>query len=255
MALLLEYRGTAYYGFQYQPGIPTVQGDLERALESLCGQASRVKGAGRTDAGVHALGQVVTFRTPSSWPERTWVAGLNHHLPSDIAVKAAREVAEDFDVRGQARSREYLYCAFDEATPSPLLADRAYWGKSPLDQEIMAECAEQLIGRRDFRSLAGPLGRRIPVRTLHRASVTREGRLLCFRFEAESFLPQQVRRMVAVLVELGRGRLQREDFAVVLAGTAAPGPVAPACGLYLRKVNYAFDLFPSKDEDVCPQGV
>ncbi len=255
IALLLEYGGTAYFGFQYQPGAPTVQGELERGLELLIGQKSRIKAAGRTDTGVHALGQVATFRTSSALPERTWVTGLNHHLPPDIAVKAAREVAEDFDVRGQARSREYLYCVLNEKTPSPLFADRAYWVKSPLDEESMTQCALQLVGRRDFRTLAGPLGRRSPVRNLYRAAVVRKGRLLFLCFEADSFLPHQVRRMVGALIDVGRGRLRREDFAILLAGAEASGPVAPACGLYLRKVNYAFDLFPSKVEDLCPEGV
>ncbi|MBI4297194.1 MAG: tRNA pseudouridine(38-40) synthase TruA [Chloroflexi bacterium] len=250
IVLLLEYRGTAYHGFQLQLEIPTIQGELEVALKRLTGEECRVRAAGRTDAGVHARGQVASFGTASHLPEAAFVAGLNSHLPGDIAVRAARHIEDSFDVRRHARSREYSYLVLNRATPSPLLADQAYWVKQPLDGGAMARAAQALAGRHDFRAFAAPLGNRSPVRTIYRAHISRKGWLLSFHFEADSFLPRQVRRMVGALLEMGRGRLSGEGMTALLEGTGTAEFAAPPWGLYLEKVNYDVQLFPQEDENL-----
>ncbi len=237
--LVIEYEGTRYHGFQIQANAPTIQGELERALFRLTGETIRVKGAGRTDAGVHAKGQVVTFVTRSELSPGTFVRALNFYLPRDIAVRTAYTVSNNFDVRRDARSREYRYYILNRATPSPLWQRYAYFVAKPLYVEAMNNACQILIGRHDFTSFSSY---RIAnaVRTVYKAEVRREGDLVTFDMVADSFLPHQVRNTVGALIDVGLGNSSPREFCE-MARAREPGsarPTAPAHGLYLMKVNY-----------------
>lgn len=242
IALILEYNGRNYYGFQLQSGLPTVQGELETALGKLTGRASRVTAAGRTDAGVHARGQVASFRTDSGLPLSKFVSGLNHYLPDDIAVKAAYRADDDFDVRRAAVSREYNYYILNSPTPSPMRREFAHLVTGFLDVEAMNEACRAIVGRHDLASfVTGDWSwLKDTVRTVHRAEWTGEGDMVVFGIEAGSFLPHQVRNTVGALLRVGLGQLEVSEFRRI-AAAATPGlagPTAPANGLCLMRVNY-----------------
>ena len=246
LALVLEYDGSRYGGSQYQKNAPSIQGELEAALNKLAGENLRTAFAGRTDAGVHARGQVASFVTGSRHEPEAFVRGLNHWLSADIAVQRAAEVPLDFDVRRRARSREYRYLVFNSGVPSPLLQAFAWHVKQRLDVEAMREAASLLVGRHDFTAFAGPVAGST-VRTLHRCEVKAQGRLLAVHMEADAFLPHQVRRTVGALVQVGRGQQSVEEFAALvrMSRPGAAGPTAPPQGLCLMRVNYtALDLSP-----------
>lgn len=258
LALLVEYDGTAYSGSQYQRNAPTVQHSLERALSSLTGEPIRVALAGRTDAGVHAKGQVASFLTRSRHPAEVFVRGLNHHLPPDIAVRAAAEVPPAFDPRRQAVARWYRYTLY--LSPARPAVGRHYvWQVAgPLDLEAMAEAARLLPGRHNFAAFTLPsvAARRRTEREVFRSELRRVGRLLFLDIEGNSFLPQQVRRIVGALVEVGQGRRGVEGFAALLA-EARPGSAgyaAPPRGLCLMRVRYREKVFGDEAEpDVQPE--
>ena len=246
LALVLEYEGSRYGGSQYQKNAPSIQGELEAALNKLTGENLRATFAGRTDAGVHARGQVASFVTGSRHEPEAFVRGLNRWLPADIAVQRALEVPLDFDVRRRARSREYRYLVLNSPVPSPLLQAFTWQVKEPLDAEVMQQAASSLVGRHDFAAFAPPVTGSTE-RTLHRCEVKARGRLLTVRVEADAFLPHQVRRTVGALVQVGRGRQSGSEFAALLS-TPRPGvagPTAPSQGLCLVRVNYTgLDLGP-----------
>ena len=154
IALVVEYDGTRYHGFQLQANAPTIQGEIEESLLKLTGQKSRIKGASRTDAGVHAQGQVASFRTRSSLPLQTFVKGLNHYLPEDIAIKEAFRISDSFDVRRRAISREYKYYIWNSSTRSPLRRSSAHLVSDNLDTEAMNQACQALIGKHNFASFA-----------------------------------------------------------------------------------------------------
>ena len=243
LALIVEYDGAGYHGFQFQPNAPTVQGALEEAIHKLTGERIRVKAAGRTDAGVHARGQVVAYDTLSTLPARTVVDALNYHLSQDVAVKAAHPVAPDFDPRRHALGREYRYTLLNDRVRSPLLRRRAWLVTQPLDVDAMQRAAAMLVGEHDFARFAGPLAdrRASTVRRVHSAKVRRSRRLVTFDVAANAFLPRQVRRMAGALVEVGRGKLPLDGFAALLDSERGTGnaPALPPQGLCLMKVNYA----------------
>jgi tRNA pseudouridine38-40 synthase len=287
LALVIEYDGTGYHGFQYQENAPSVQEELEAAIEQLTGARPRVKGAGRTDAGVHAAGQVAAFDTDSALPPERFVHGMNHFLPDDIAVKAAYRVAGDFDPRRQAQSRWYRYTVLNRATRSPLARRRALQVEEPLDADAMHQAAQAFVGVHDFSRFSGPLEKEeaTTVRQIFAASVRRGGSALAgggftptssaplrgrrssppstgsgqalegeevvhFDVEGSAFLPHQVRRMAGALVDAGRGRLSAQDIVTMLEGRWE-GPVAgtlPPQGLCLMEVRYA-DFPPARDEE------
>jgi tRNA pseudouridine38-40 synthase len=242
IALLLEYDGSRYGGSQIQKNAPTIQGSLEGAIKRLTGETARAAFAGRTDAGVHARGQVASFLTRRPFDATVLVDGLNYWLPDDIAVRGAREVALDFDVRRRARRRLYRYLVYNGRAPSPLLRRRAWHVKQPLDVPAMQQAAACLVGRHDFAAFAGSLERpeTTTVRTMHRFDVRRLGRLVSFEAEAAAFLPHQVRRTTGALVEVGRGRQTPQSLEALLrAGKPATGgPAAPPQGLCLVRVTY-----------------
>jgi tRNA pseudouridine38-40 synthase len=243
VVLIIEYEGTRYHGFQLQPRLPTIQRELERALTKLTGSWRRVVAASRTDAGVHAGGQVVSFRTGSSLAEATFVTGLNHYLPEDIAVRAAYRVSDSFHVQRDAVSREYRYRVLNSPTRSPLGMRSSYLVPGRLDVAAMNEACQLLLGEHDLASFASRMevGERSTVRNVLRAGVTREGELVVFRVEANSFLPHQVRNTVGLLVRVGRGKMSVGKVRAIIDARqpGLAGPTAPACGLCLVRVNYA----------------
>lgn len=242
IALLLEYDGSRYGGSQLQKNAPTIQDELEKALIKLTGERPRVAFAGRTDAGVHARGQVASFLTGSTHPTDVFERGLNRWLPVDIAVRRARETALGFDPRRQARRRTYRYLVYNDRSQSPLLRGRAWHVAEPLDVEAMARAAALLVGKRDFAAFAesASTAGSSTIREMYRCEVRRRREVVAVLMEANAFLPHQVRRTVGPLVEVGRGRLTVDGFAALIreAEPGAAGPVAPAQGLCLMRVTY-----------------
>jgi len=253
IALVLEYDGSRYGGSQIQKNAPTIQGELEGALRRLTGAGCRVALAGRTDAGVHARGQVASFPTGAPYDIGAFVGGLNRWLPDDIAVRRAAEVPPDFDPRRRARRRLYRYLIYNDPVPSPLLRGRAWHLEEPLDMGAMAQAAASLVGRHDFAAFAAELAnpRASTVRTVYRIELRRRGRLLVLLTEAGSFLPHQVRRTVGALAQVGLGRQTPQEFAAMLqeARPGVAGPTAPAQGLCLMRVTYA-GLNLSEETDI-----
>ena len=259
IALLVEYQGTAYGGSQYQKNAPTVQGALERALGTLTGEPIRVAMAGRTDAGVHARGQVAAFPTESRRRIDVFVRGTNAHLPDDIAVHAAAEVSAEFDPRRHARRRLYRY-TLNLGSQRPALYREVVWRVGPsLDLVAMAAAARHLEGCHDFAAFTAPseARRRRTERVVHGTALIQRGKAACFDIEANAFLPHMVRRIMGTLVEVGRGKLSPEAFER-LVREATPGEAsrtAPARGLCLVKVRYESGLFDDEtDEDLQPFG-
>jgi len=245
IALLLEYEGTSYRGSQLQKGVPTVQGALEEALFRLTEERTRVAMAGRTDAGVHARGQVASFRTEKPLPLRAFVEGLNYYLPEDIAVVAAAEVPLSFDVRRQARRRWYRYLILLRPARSPLLRRFAWHLPERLDLEAMARAAPLLEGEHDFAAFTMPAMKGRAVRHVFRCRFRWRGDLAFLDMEANAFLPQQVRRTVGALVEVGRGRLSPQALAQMLQQPrpGAASLAAPPHGLCLMRVYYDKEIF------------
>lgn len=242
VALVVEYDGANYHGFQYQANAPSIQEELEKAVASLTGERARVKGAGRTDAGVHAIGQVVAFDTGSTHCPETFVKGLNFYLPDEIAVKAAYRTEDDFDPRRMALSRTYQYRIECGPTRSPLTRRTAYRVGEPLNVRRIRRAAQELLGRRDFASFAGPLARpgASTVREVYDARIRRRGDIITIDVEGNSFLPHQVRRMAGALVDVGRGALDLGGLRAMVHRT--PGALKarslPPHGLCLVKVTY-----------------
>jgi len=242
IVLVLEYDGTRYHGFQLQVSLPTIQGEVEKALRKLTGERARVAAASRTDAGVHARGQVVSFRARSSHSLQTFIKGLNYYLPRDIAVKAAHRVRDSFSVRRRAVSREYKYYILNSLTRSPLREGFSYLVTGHLDIEAMNQACQVLIGEHDFASFTSGIGVSIrnTVRRVYRAEMSKDGKLAVFSMVANSFLPHQVRNTVGALVRVGLGKMSGDEFYSIM-GVKKPGlagPTAPACGLCLMQVNY-----------------
>lgn len=239
IALLLEYDGTAYRGSQYQDNGPSIQAQLESSIEKLTGEQRRVAFAGRTDSGVHALGQVTAFETASRMSAAELMRGINHFLPQDIAIRAVKEVEVKFDPRRDARSRVYRYRIDTRPVRSPLLRDRVWQVGRRLDVEAIREAAHHLEGPHDFAAFAGPY-EGTTNRTLRRCEVSEACCLLTLEMEAKAFLPHQVRRTAGTLAEIGAGRLSISGLRELLDGArpSSAGPAAPACGLYLLRVEY-----------------
>ena len=242
IVLIMEYDGTHYYGFQLQPGLPTIQGETEKALRKLTGERSRVAAASRTDAGLHAKGQAVSFRTSSSLAVPTFINGLNYYLPRDIAVKAAHRASDSFNVRRDALSREYNYYILNSRTRSPISRGFAYPVADHLDIEIMNRACQALIGERDFASFTTCIkaGIKSTVRSVYRAETERNGELAVFNMVAKSFLHHQVRNTIGALIKVGLGRMSVDEFRSIVEAKkpGLAGPTAPACGLCLMQINY-----------------
>lgn len=240
--LTVEYDGSGYNGFQAQAGQPTVQGALERALTAFCGETVRIAAAGRTDTGVHATGQVVSFDLERAWPARTVMNALNAHMvEEEVAVLDCAEVHPEWHARFSATGRGYLYRILNRPGRPALDLGRVWHLKKPLDAEAMHQAAQSLVGLHDFTTFRDVnCQSKSPEKTLDVARVSRVGQEVHLVFEARSFLHRQVRSMTGTLAEVGQGRWAVEDVAAALAARdrSACGPVAPSEGLYLTAVRY-----------------
>ena len=240
--LTIEYDGAPFLGWQIQDQGPSVQGALIAAVEAFCGERVKVRGAGRTDTGVHALGQVAHIDLGKDWPSDTVRDALTAQLrPLPIAVLAAEKVPDSFDARFSARARHYLYRIVNRRADLALERGRAWRLPRPLDAAAMAAAAQRLIGRHDFTTFRHvDCQAKSPVKTLDRLDVTRAGEEIRIDAVARSFLHSQVRSMVGALVFVGEGRWSTDDLAAArdARDRSACAPVAPPEGLYLVRVDY-----------------
>jgi tRNA pseudouridine38-40 synthase len=241
--VILEYDGTPFVGWQVQALGRSVQGRLAEAVHKFSGETVVVRGAGRTDAGVHAQAQVAHFDLARAWPPDTVRAAVNFHLkPDPVAVLDCAIVADDFDARFSALARHYRYRILSRRAPPVLDRDRVWWVPHRLDAAAMDAVACVLVGRHDFTTFrSAGCQSRSPVKTLDRLAVSAAGDEIVIEASARSFLHSQVRSMVGSLKLVGEGKWSAGDLAAALAARdrAACGPVAPARGLYLVRVDYA----------------
>jgi tRNA pseudouridine38-40 synthase len=239
--LILEYDGTNYHGWQTQPNGQTIQAVLENALAVFFGEPIRITGSGRTDAGVHALGQVANFHTDKPFDRHRLLRGLNALTPRDITITNAEAVADSFDARRDARARIYQYHILNRSTPSPFHLNRAWHLHAPLEIDAMRAAITCLVGEHDFSSFrAAGCEADHPVRRVYESFIEMRGDLLVCRIEATAFLRHMVRNIVGTLVEVGQGIRTPEAFAALLAARdrTRAGITAPAHGLYLMQVKY-----------------
>jgi tRNA pseudouridine38-40 synthase len=241
-AITIEYDGTPFAGWQVQAHGATVQGALVRAIAKFTGEQVLVRGAGRTDAGVHALAQVAHFDLSRHWQSGKIRDALNYHLkPDPVAVIECRAVAEGFDARHSATGRQYLYRILDRRARPVLTEGRVWWVPVPLDTVAMQAAAQQLVGHHDFTTFRATMCQaKSPVRTLERLDVARVGEEIHIWTEARSFLHNQVRSMVGTLKHVGEGRWTVEQARAALDARDRTrcGVVAPPAGLYLTAVRY-----------------
>ena len=246
--LVLEYDGTQYAGWQRQLNAPTIQAAVEEALAAIAQTRLTIIGAGRTDAGVHAFGQVASFRTDRGLSQREWLRALNAHLPADISALSVEAVPDHFHARYSANGKLYEYHLMNRSERAPLLRERAWMLYKPLDFAAMTEAAACLTGSHDFSSFeTAPTDNKNPQCRLQQADLRRQGDLIILSFYADRFLKQMVRSMVGTLVEVGQGKRTAADMRTVLAARAraAAGRTAPAHGLYLVRVDYTDGSIPS----------
>lgn len=241
LALVLEYDGTGYGGWQVQPNAPSIQGEVEAGLSTLLKHPVRVTASGRTDAGVHALAQVAHFETPSRIPLRGVFHGLNSLLPPAIAVRAVWEMPPGFDARRSAREKTYRYRLHVGPAPSAFARPYSWRVTAPLDLRGMAEAAARLEGTHDFAAFrAAGCAARTTVRTLRRVTLVPRGEFLDIEVVGNGFLRHMVRILAGTLVEVGRGRMTPADVEAALRqpDRDRAGPTAPARGLTLVEVRY-----------------
>ena len=241
VCLILEYLGTNYCGFQKQKNGLSIQEVLEKALEKLTGKKITVYPSGRTDAGVHALGQVCNFFDDSQIPAEKFVILLNQNLPFDIRVKESFEVDANFHSRKSAKSKTYIYKLFLGENFSVFDAHRVLPIKYNLDIEKMNECCRELIGKHDFSSFCCKhTSTKTTIRTIFDAKFVKENDYLTFEVTGNGFLYNMVRILVGTLIEVGRGKLSKEDFVSLLNtnNRAKAGKTVKPDGLYLKQVKY-----------------
>lgn len=241
---ILEYDGTEFQGFQIQKNGRTVQQELERALVEFLPQRERrtgrivTVGGGRTDAGVHAHGQAVSFRLEWTHALEIFRRALNAKLPNDIFVRRVVTVPEKFSARYSAQSRTYEYHVWNHPERSVFHTRFAYWIAEPLDVNAMTQAAQQLVGTHDFRAFGTPPQGNNPIRTLIRAQAQRDGDEIIFTFEANAFLYRMVRRMVGTLLLIGRGEVSPDAMLDVIQRKRRAGFSAPPQGLRLMEIKY-----------------
>lgn len=239
----IEYDGTPFQGWQTQIGAATVQGALVEAIRRFTGESVTVRGAGRTDAGVHAMGQVAHFELEREWKPFRVQEAMNFHLrPAPVVVLDCDRVEHDFDARFSATGRHYLYRILVRRSPPALELNRVWWLSRELDAEVMHRAAQELVGHHDFTTFrASACQAPSPMKTLDRLDVSRFGDEIQIRASARSFLHHQVRSMVGSLRLVGEGKWSLDQLcrALEAADRKACGPVAPSAGLYLVRVDYA----------------
>jgi tRNA pseudouridine38-40 synthase len=241
LRLVVEYDGTDFSGWQRQTGQRTVQGTLEEKIRELLGEAVEVRGAGRTDAGVHAEGQVVSLSLSSHIPEGGLLRGLNTILPADLAVIDVAQVDAAFDARFSARGKVYRYRIWNHPIRSPKHARTSWHIRRPLDLALMRATAHALCGEHDFRGFrASDCDRRNTVRVIRRLDINRQGAIVDIEVEATAFLKNMVRILAGTLADVGRGKLDVPTVLRVLdtGDRSAGGVTAPAFGLTLVRVIY-----------------
>jgi tRNA pseudouridine38-40 synthase len=241
LRLTLEYDGTEFCGWQLQDGVRTVQGVLEEAIRRMSGETVRVRGAGRTDSGVHARGQVAAFSTATAIPAVGFLRGLNALLPRDVALLGCEETPPGFDPRRHARGKVYRYSFWNHEVRSPLHERYTWHVRAPLDAGAMARAGAALLGEHDFSAFRAADCERInPVRVIRRLEVRRDGPLVTLDVEATAFLKNMVRIIAGTLCAAGRGAIAAGDVARILAerDRTRAGVTAPAAGLCLLEVLY-----------------
>lgn len=241
-ALGLQYLGTHYHGWQWQTGLPTVQAAVEQALSQIAATPIRITTAGRTDAGVHALAQVVHFDAPVLREARSWVWGGNRHLAPDIRLQWAKPVAHDFDARFSAVARTYRYTLYQAESAHALYGKTQLWCPYALDIDAMRAATEYWLGEHDFSAFRGrDCQAKSPIRTLHALDITQVGSETHITLTANAFLHHMVRIMVGVLLEIGRARQPIAWAGAVLASKQrqTAGKMAPARGLCLMSIAYS----------------
>lgn len=241
MKLIVGYRGTRYHGWQIQPNVMTVQGTLEAALKTIANEPIRVHASGRTDTGVHAVGQVVHFDTTSPIVPSSLLRGLNSLLPADIVVKHAREVTPDFHARYSARHKTYAYVVHNHPLRPAFHMPYVWHITQRLNLRAMQTAGDVLIGQHDFSAFrASGCAAKSPVRSLMRLTVKRRGKRILFLLTADGFLQHMVRNIVGTLVPIGRGQIEAEAIAGILQSRQRQmaGATAPPQGLYLVRVGY-----------------
>ena len=240
-AALVEYDGSDYCGWQRQPHAPSVQETVEQAISSVANHQIGTVCAGRTDTGVHALGQVIHFETNADRELRSWLLGINANLPESVAIKKIVPVDNTFHARFSAQSRSYRYIINNDQVRSALLVNRATWERSPLNEEHMLAATDYLVGEHDFTSFrALACQAKNPIREITHFSVLREGCLVTIDISANGFLHHMVRNLAGVLISIGKGEFPAEWAQEVLLRNdrSCAGVTAAAHGLYLMSVQY-----------------
>ena len=246
----VEYNGTEFHGWQFQDNLVTVQGCLESALTDIAAEPIRVICAGRTDAGVHAMGQVVHFDTLAVRSLRAWAIGVNTRLPSSISVQWAVETDETFHARYSAIARRYRYIIHNSSIRPAVLASRVTWYHYPLDVDLMCEAAEHLVGEHDFSSFRSSACQSIsPVRNIHFINIIRDHSRVIIEVQANAFLHHMVRNIVGVLMRIGAG-FHKPDWVLDVLHVRdrrQAADTASSAGLYLEKVIYPDEyVFPEQ---------
>jgi tRNA pseudouridine38-40 synthase len=248
--LIVAYDGTDFFGWQRQPNVPTIQGEIETAIEKIVGAKITLYGSGRTDTGVHAVGQVANFKTSGAIPCENLLKALNNLLPLSVRVKKTEEVAESFHARYDARAKTYRYRILCSPVASPFIGRYVHHYSYPLDHYRMAAAARVLIGEHDFTSFAAsegpiedpPLHDKGNVRTIFSSQIIWRPRtsILGYTVRGSGFLHHMVRNIVGTLLDVGRGKLTPQDVLAILNARdrTQAGPTAPASGLCLAKVEY-----------------
>lgn len=243
--LIIEYDGTNYSGWQVQENGPSIQAELEKALGIITGERIRINGSGRTDAGVHARGQVANFSTASLIPHEKFAYALNGLLPRDIVIKDSREVAPDFHARYSAVGKMYSYLIINSKFPSALYRNYAYHINycERLDIDRLEKAAEAFIGTYDFSGFMST-GSNVSdtLRTIYELSVEKENEMICLKYKGNGFLYNMVRIITGTILYVGIGKIKLEDIKDIILSKdrSRAGITVPACGLYLEKVYYKF---------------